>query len=623
MKDCRNKMVLSLFPQIHFITFFFLSVNWIALDCYCLPPHIYRNTKYSQDQTMIPLRYKQQSFLPTQIRQYMVNVRGGGGGGGEGEGEGEQERETMNNSNIDLYDEEVFFHHENPPNPFIEIPDFPKMDHSFLESSTNDSSKNLPKVGLIFMDNFSPYHGQYLSYMARKAYNVGVVNVLSGYMIQYLAKKEEEQTLKEDNDDNSEHETFDYPSMRVPDIGKEKEWAKQIPFDIVGIICESDSGLASAERLGMALGLYPKRHDGINRARRDKFLMNQAMKKHGLYSIQQKLCSTLDEAIDFAQNVCHIKTLSNKDTMNHNADLQDIPCVVVKPSRGVASDNVHLCTTIEEIQNAFSKIHHTPIFGSPSKLFSHVLVQEFARGTEYAIDIVSRNGQHKVAALWKYDKRSVNDAPFVYHATMLVDPTSQNMIDSKEGMEACTYAMKALDALGLKWGLSHVEVMVNSKEDRTCLIEVNCRQHNTDFAPMTSMCIGYNALDMLLSAYLGDCVEENDKNIMPMEEAALRMEWDSIPIFPSTRLCGAIIHLVCHAEGVVKNIQGLEELENLESVQHYEIYPSFLEGNKVSKTIDIRTDAGWVHLINDDCDQFWRDYNRIMELMKNMFVVEN
>ena len=26
------------------------------------------------------------------------------------------------------------------------------------------------------------------------------------------------------------------------------------------------------------------------------------------------------------------------------------------------------------------------------------------------------------------------------------------------------------------------------------LIEVNCRQHNTDFAPMTNACIGYNGM---------------------------------------------------------------------------------------------------------------------------------
>ena len=33
------------------------------------------------------------------------------------------------------------------------------------------------------------------------------------------------------------------------------------------------------------------------------------------------------------------------------------------------------------------------------------LIQEFAKGTEYAVDIVPKNGEHKVASLWRYDKR--------------------------------------------------------------------------------------------------------------------------------------------------------------------------------------------------------------------------
>ena len=64
----------------------------------------------------------------------------------------------------------------------------------------------------------------------------------------------------------------------------------------------------------------------------------------------------------------------------------------------------------------------------------------------------------------------------------------------------------------MKWGLSHVEVILDSNHEEEggegvggpILVEVNCRQHNTDFVPLTSMSIGYNALNMLLAAYLRD-----------------------------------------------------------------------------------------------------------------------
>jgi len=521
-------------------------------------------------------------------------------GGADTSEENDTQKHSEEPNHYANYEEELFVEHSTPPRPMIEMPD----------SNTLDPSP--PKVGLLFMDNFSPYHGQYLSYMARTAYKVGVVNVLSGYMAYGLTDTNTNinTNIEDSSREEQEDDLFDYATMRIPDVGSEKEWAENIPFEIVGIYCESDSGLPSAERLGVALGLHPDRHDGINRARRDKFLMNEAMKKHGLNTVQQKLCHSLEETREFAQHVCEISTSEEEEETDSTKKSR----VVLKPTRGVASDNVHLCSNLNQVKKAFEEIHQTEIFGSPHQQHEYVLAQEFARGTEYAIDIVSKNGHHKVAALWKYDKRTVNGAPFVYHATVLEDPN-----ESDEGMEACQYAKKALDALNLKWGLSHIEVVVNSEQKKNYLIEVNCRQHNTDFAPMTSVCIGYNALDMVLSAYLGDYVNEDDFEEI---EEGIRLDWDLLPDFPSARICGAVIHLVCHVEGKVCSIQGLEELENLESVRNYKIYDEFEVGCEVSETIDIRTDAGWVHLMHDDYDQFWSDYKKIMNLMEEMFVVE-
>ncbi len=244
------------------------------------------------------------------------------------------------------------------------------------------------------------------------------------------------------------------------------------------------------------------------------------------------------------------------------------------------------------------------------------LLQEFAKGTEYAIDIVSKNGEHKVAALWRYDKRSSNNAPFVYFATEIIDAQSET------GQKVCNYAMKALDALDLKWGLTHVEVILDQSDGvpsnkEPVLVEVNCRQHNTDFVPLTSISIGYNSLDMLLSAFLGDL--EN----LPDETADLRLEWDELPSLSKPRAFAAIVHLVCYVEGVVVALDSevLEEIENLPSVLAMEVYDHFAVGSRIKKTIDIRSDSGWVHLMNDDEEQFIADYNRIVDLMPSMFIV--
>ena len=57
--------------------------------------------------------------------------------------------------------------------------------------------------------------------------------------------------------------------------------------------------------------------------------------------------------------------------------------------------------------------------------------------------------------------------------------------------------------------------------------------------------------------------------------------------------------------------------------KHYSHVDSIvLLSNLIEKTIDIRSDSGWAHLMNDDEEEFQRDYNRLIELQKEMFEVE-
>jgi len=138
---------------------------------------------------------------------------------------------------------------------------------------------------LILMDQFTPYHGGYLAYQARKLYNVTIVNVLSNYMAGYLYQQmdgEEEEIIyhtlsakvplhPSEGSSSSDHHAMDPQTTMVgadlseQDVAQTRRWKEKIQFlDIVGIICESDSGLDDAERLGVALGLHPHRHDGYN-----------------------------------------------------------------------------------------------------------------------------------------------------------------------------------------------------------------------------------------------------------------------------------------------------------------------------------------------------------------------
>ena len=285
---------------------------------------------------------------------------------------------------------------------------------------------------------------------------------------------------------------------------------------------------------------------------------------------------------------------------------------VVKPPRGVASDAVNLCSSLESVKDAFNSIQGTTMFGTMHRKHQSVLVQEFAAGTEYAIDIVSKAGEHKVAALWRYDKRPANGAPFVYHAAEIVDA------DTEVGRAVCEYAMEALDVLNVHWGMSHNEVIVDDKGSPR-LVEVNCRHHNTDFAPLTTACMGYNALDMVLAAYLGDADD------FPPNTEHKRLVWDELPDLPVSKAYGAIVHLVSHVEGtlVEVNDEALAEIEGLGSVLAMEVYPHCLKiGEQIKKTVDIRSDPGWCHIMSDDPERLKADYDRIVDLNPSLFVVD-
>ena len=54
-----------------------------------------------------------------------------------------------------------------------------------------------------------------------------------------------------------------------------------------------------------------------------------------------------------------------------------------------------------------------------------------------------------------------------------------------------------------------------------------------------------------------------------------------------------------------------------------EVYNIFLEvGTQIHPTIDIKTDAGWIQLVNPDAEIFDADFQRIIELMPTLFEIE-
>ncbi|KAL3823209.1 hypothetical protein ACHAXA_003488 [Cyclostephanos tholiformis] len=475
---------------------------------------------------------------------------------------------------------------------------------------------------LLLMDSFCEVHGQYLAERARDAYGVATLSLYSDYMRGYFLHL---------GPDDRPDDIMESLSMCMPSSFEEvDEWRNRLEYDVASttmggggwrgyemtaLVCDSDSGLAHAERLAEWLNVTTRNPGGVREERRDKHLMIEAIRSSGLPALRQRLCSSREDAIEYAS------ALLSLDRDGDGGGEYDRR-VVVKPVRGCGSYNVCLCDDLDSVTRAYDIIHGSGVFGSPGQRHDAVLIQEFANGQEYAIDTVSRDGELKIVAIWKYDKRPANGAPFVYYATRLYDDDDGVMEPICPAMHA--YLNGCLKALDIRWGITHSEVIVTPDGPR--LVEVNCRQHNMDFLLLTMGGIGYNIYDVLLAAYFGrDGDDSAAPDGMPFNADGNRLEWDLIPDIPTTRMNACMVHLVNSEYGTLKRVNdaALYEIEAMASVHNMEVYSNFLEvGTQIYPTVDIKTDAGWIQLAHPDPKIFETDFQRIIELMPTLFEVE-
>ena len=251
---------------------------------------------------------------------------------------------------------------------------------------------------------------------------------------------------------------------------------KALPYTILAILPGAETGVELADALSHRMKLRSNGEEG-SLARRNKYLMGEKVRSAGVRAVKQLNCTSIEQLNIFLNSFT----------------CEPFKCVV-KPNQSAGTDDVFLCDSFEEAAIAFNRI-----LGKVNGLGlmnDCALVQEFLSGKEYVIDKVSKDGVHKLVAIWEYDKRSINNANFVYFGMRLYPS------NNSKAQEMIAYADKVLDALGINQGPSHMEVMYCS--DGPCLVEVGSRCHGGEgtWLPIVHECIGYSVVDVTLSAYL-------------------------------------------------------------------------------------------------------------------------
>ena len=355
--------------------------------------------------------------------------------------------------------------------------------------------------------------------------------------------------------------------------GSDCELEKQISkFNIVAVIPGVETGVELADKLSEKLGLITN-GTLLSESRRDKLLMAKAVASAGV-RVPDFYRANSKEMAKTWWNKCNYKE------------------IVVKPPRSGGTDNVFICSNKSDIDNALEKI--LGLENKLGELNEFALLQECIDGQEYVVNTISTDGEHRIVDLIKYTKIRVDGAGRMYDYG---EHLELELVDKR----IFPYVCKVLDALGIRHGPAHTEMMID--KSGPVLIETGARIGGAQHA-LLSRKYGFSQVDLCISSFLGSI-----KNVRSPED-----------IYSNKSACIFEIELVSSSEGVVTTLDKIKEIQSLESAEFVQVKVSIGDNYHVTK--DLFTSPGWILLAHTNRNIVVSDYNRIRELEFSGLFVE-
>ncbi|MFF4447255.1 ATP-grasp domain-containing protein [Streptomyces sp. NPDC001502] len=252
-----------------------------------------------------------------------------------------------------------------------------------------------------------------------------------------------------------------------PDLADAVRALKETGVDRV--VAGTECGVVLADTLSHELGLPGNAFDGVE-ARRDKYAMAGRLADAGLAAPVGFSTTDPDAAVEWF----------------HEAGTT----VVVKPAASAGTDNVHICSTADEVRSACSAVMRSnDYFGNPNP---SAVVQKFLVGTEYIVNTVAVDGVQKVSDVWLSMK---TDGPA---GAPLYDYQQPLPMTAPHVGELVDYAVSAVTALGITNGAAHSEVMLTA--DGPVLIETGARLMGAMLPDVIERHSGTSHVDLLAVA---------------------------------------------------------------------------------------------------------------------------
>lgn len=341
------------------------------------------------------------------------------------------------------------------------------------------------------------------------------------------------------------------------------------PYEPLCVVPGNESGVELAERLGRVLTPAAGNVPELTAARRDKWQMALAVQRAGLPGLRQTWSASGDTVAAWL-----------RDNGLENSRL------VLKPPKSGGTDGTHVTGPGEDWRPCFDRIN-----GAVNRFSERnvgVLVQEFAEGSEFVVDTYSVGGRHGLTEVCRYRKRVSGNRLGLYDRTDFVPP------DAAEVPQVAAYAAQVADAVGIRNGSAHAEVMLT--EDGPRLIEIAARLGGTPLQQASRLATGDSQIDRTVRHVL-------DGEFTPGYEL---------------RQHASIVCLSAPRAGVLSNAEVLEPLRSLPSAHLFSL--PHQTGETVPATEDLFTLLGWALLVSPSASALDRDYHLIKEIERQIMI---
>lgn len=331
---------------------------------------------------------------------------------------------------------------------------------------------------------------------------------------------------------------------------------------VTQVVPGSEPGVLLADDLSDGMGLTSNGAD-TKECRRNKYAQQECIRAAGLRAVKQLYSDNLSEMRAWCED--------------HN----DYP-VVVKPSESGGSDGVYFCNNFEEVENAVNK--ELGLMNVNGAVNDKLLLQECLHGEEYIVDFVSSHGKHYLSAIWIYLKEQRRDI-YWKHACYMMEAKGEVQDQLSK------YCKDVLDALGMKHGASHTEIIMT--KTGPCLVETGARLHGLRGPAVVGTATGIGTHEVLADTLVGG----------KMFDAIVDR-----PYFMKRQVIET--SLMCDGAGVIENID-TEKIMSLPTAK--ELFMSFKAGDTISYTRDLASSPGTLIQVGANFEQIMADFETLRQ----------